>query len=267
MTSDETGGNRILGSLRSVHGDGVVRMEDRFDTDVDDLWSALTDPDRLAHWFGEVEGELFQGGEFRVRIALAGERRGQVDACEPPQRLVLTMRDPDPQPGQPEQTVIEAQLIAEGGQTRLVWEERGMPVKLLPAYGAGSKFTWSISPTTSTVASSAPSRTAGTSSSQPTKHWASASPLRTPVGSHLVRGPLLQACRDLVSPGPQKIAVVLSELLEVVLTLLAEGCELIDDLDLASSVDRVERDGDAARSVIGNDLGVGDSTSPFTVGH
>jgi uncharacterized protein YndB with AHSA1/START domain len=137
MTSDETGGNRILGSLRSVHGDGVVRMEDRFDTDVDDLWSALTDPDRLAHWFGEVEGELCQGGEFRVRIALAGERRGQVDACEPPQRLVLTMRDPDPQPGQPEQTVIEAQLIAEGGQARLVWEERGMPVNLLPAYGAG----------------------------------------------------------------------------------------------------------------------------------
>ena len=47
------------------------------------------------------------------------------------------MRDPDPQPGQPEQTVIEAQLIAEGAQTRLVWEERGMPVNLLPAYGTG----------------------------------------------------------------------------------------------------------------------------------
>lgn len=49
-----------------------------------------------------------------MRIALAGERTGQVEACEPPQRLLLTMRDPDPQPGQPEQTVIEAQLIAEG---------------------------------------------------------------------------------------------------------------------------------------------------------
>jgi hypothetical protein len=47
------------------------------------------------------------------------------------------MRDPDPQPGQPEQTVLEAQLIAEGALTRLVWEERGMPVNLLPAYGAG----------------------------------------------------------------------------------------------------------------------------------
>ena len=60
-----------------------------------------------------------------------------MEACEPPQRLLLTMRDPDPQPGQPEQTAIEDQLTAEGAQTRLVWEQRRMPVNLLPAYGAG----------------------------------------------------------------------------------------------------------------------------------
>jgi uncharacterized protein YndB with AHSA1/START domain len=52
-----------------------VRIEDRLDTGVDDLWRALTDPARLAHWFGEVEGELSPGGEFGVRIALAGERK------------------------------------------------------------------------------------------------------------------------------------------------------------------------------------------------
>jgi uncharacterized protein YndB with AHSA1/START domain len=112
-------------------------MEDRLDAGIDDVWRALTEPARLACWFGEVEGELSQGGEFRVRIALGGPRTGQVEACEPPQRLLVTMRDPEPQPGQPEQTVIEAQLIAEGDQTRLVWEERGMPVNLLPAYGVG----------------------------------------------------------------------------------------------------------------------------------
>jgi uncharacterized protein YndB with AHSA1/START domain len=133
MTSDAS----VLGSLHSDAGGGIVRMEGRFDTGVDDLWAALTDPDRLAHWFGEVEGELARGGEFRVRIALAGDRTGYVEACEPLRRLLLTMRDPKPQPGQPEQTVIEAELIAEGVQTRLVWEERGMPVNLLPAYGAG----------------------------------------------------------------------------------------------------------------------------------
>jgi len=35
----------ILGSLRLDDGDGVVRMEDRYETDIDDLWTALTDPD------------------------------------------------------------------------------------------------------------------------------------------------------------------------------------------------------------------------------
>jgi uncharacterized protein YndB with AHSA1/START domain len=132
-----TGGAAVLGSLHAVDGEGVVRMEDRLDTGIDDLWGALTDPDRLARWYGEVEGELRQGGAFRLRIALAGERTGQVEACEAPQRLLLTMRDPDAGPGQPEQTVNEAQLTADGAGTRLVWEVRGLPVKLLPAYGAG----------------------------------------------------------------------------------------------------------------------------------
>ena len=132
-----TGPASILGSLHSVDGQGAVRMEDRFDTSVEDVWGALTDPDRLARWFGEVEGELSQGGEFRLRIALSGERTGRVQACAPPQLLGVTLRDPDAQPGQPGQTVIEVQLISEGAQTRLVWEERGMSVNLLPAYGAG----------------------------------------------------------------------------------------------------------------------------------
>jgi uncharacterized protein YndB with AHSA1/START domain len=132
-----TGNASVLGSLRSVDGEGVVRMEARLDTGIDDLWAAITDPERLARWYGGVEGELSEGGEFRVRIALSGERTGCVEACEPPRRLQLTMRDPDRQPGQPEQTVNEAQLSSEGVRTRLVWEVRGLPVNLLPAYGAG----------------------------------------------------------------------------------------------------------------------------------
>src|SRR5262249_37029139 len=101
-----TGDASVLGSLHSVDGEGVVRIEDRPDTGIDGLWGALTDPDRVARWYGEVEGELAQGGEFRLRIDLAGERTGRVEECEPPHRLLLTMRDPDPRPGQPEQTVI-----------------------------------------------------------------------------------------------------------------------------------------------------------------
>ena len=50
MTGNARPGTRILGSLRSADGNGVARIEDRYDTDIDDLWSALTDPRRLALW-------------------------------------------------------------------------------------------------------------------------------------------------------------------------------------------------------------------------
>src|SRR5262245_45723018 len=137
MTSNARAGDRILGSLRSAEGKGVVRMKDRFETSIDDLWSALTDPRRLAGWFAEVEGDLRPAGEFRARSFRSGEATGRVDVCEPPRRLLLTLRDADPQPGQPEEEVIEITLAADADQTDLVWEERGMPLNLLAAYGAG----------------------------------------------------------------------------------------------------------------------------------
>jgi uncharacterized protein YndB with AHSA1/START domain len=134
MTSNVCGSERILGSLRSEDGKGVVRMEDRFDTDVDDLWSALTDPLRLARWIGVVEGDLRLGGEFRARFFTSGwEGTGCVEACEPPQRLLLTTKDAE----EPDEHVIEATLTADGDQTILVIEERGMPLDQLAAYGAG----------------------------------------------------------------------------------------------------------------------------------
>jgi uncharacterized protein YndB with AHSA1/START domain len=134
MTSDARAGTRILGSLRSADGKGVVRMEDRYDTEIDDLWSALTDPRRLARWMGKVEGDLRLGGEFRARFFASGwEGTGRVAACEPPRRrLLLTMR-----PGQADEHVIEVTLAADGDQIILVWEERAMPLDQLAAYGAG----------------------------------------------------------------------------------------------------------------------------------
>ena len=133
MTSNPPVGGRILGSLRSADGKGVVRMEDRFDTGAGDLWSALTDPGRLARWIGDVEGDLRLGGEFRFHFFASGSQgTGRVDACEPPRLLLLTMAL-----GQPDEDVIEVTLAADGDQAVLVWEERGMPLDLLAAYGAG----------------------------------------------------------------------------------------------------------------------------------
>ena len=134
MNSTTQGGRRILGTLGSADGRGVVRMEDRFDTNVDDLWSAITDPGRLSRWLGEVEGDLRLGGEFRARYYASGwEGTGRIAVCEPPYRLLVEVRD---ETARGEGTV-EVNLTEAGDETVLVWEERGMPVEHLAAYGAG----------------------------------------------------------------------------------------------------------------------------------
>jgi uncharacterized protein YndB with AHSA1/START domain len=134
MTGDASTGARLLGTLETVDGKGVVRVKDRFDTDIETVWSALTDPSRLASWWGEVDGDLRLGGEYRARIFASGwEGTGRVEACEAPRRLLVLTREPD----QPEEQSIEVTLTADGGQTTVVWEERGMPVAYLAGYGAG----------------------------------------------------------------------------------------------------------------------------------
>jgi uncharacterized protein YndB with AHSA1/START domain len=133
MSSQRTGASRgLVGSLRALDGKAVVRMEDSFDTSIDDLWSAITEPERLARWIGKVEGDLRLGGQFRVSFTSSYEGPGRVDVCDPPRRLRVTM-----DPGQDEETVLEAELSPDGDGTRLTVEERGLPLDNAAAYGAG----------------------------------------------------------------------------------------------------------------------------------
>ena len=128
MTGDASAGARLLGTLGTADGKGVVRVEDRFDADIETVWSALTDPSRLASWWGEVEGDLRLGGEYHARVFASGwDGTGRVEACEAPRRLLVLTREPD----QSEDQSIEVTLTADGGQTTVVWEERGMPVAYL----------------------------------------------------------------------------------------------------------------------------------------
>jgi len=143
MTTNPGPATRILGSLRSADGKGLVRIEDRYDTDINDLWSALTDPARLARWYGSVEGDLRLGGQFRLYLeADDWDGTGRVEACEPPRRLLVTTRETDEswrkgRGAQPFDAAIEATLTADGDQTILVIEVRGMPLDKIAFYGAG----------------------------------------------------------------------------------------------------------------------------------
>ncbi|MBL0747951.1 SRPBCC family protein [Nocardioides baculatus] len=126
---------RLLGTLHQLDDTrGAVRVEDVYDTDIDDLWAACTDPDRLARWIADVSGELRQGGTFAGVFTSGFEGAGRIEVCERPSRLVLSTWDNDA----PEQvSTIEVALTEEGDRTRLVVEERGIPLAQARSYGAG----------------------------------------------------------------------------------------------------------------------------------
>jgi uncharacterized protein YndB with AHSA1/START domain len=132
--SDAGVGTHTLGSLGSADGKGVVRIEHRVDSGIDDAWSALTDPARLARWYGEIEGDLRLGGEYRAHLHASGWKgSGRIDACEPPRRLMVTTKQAD----HADEGSGEVTLAADGDQTTVTWEERGMPLEYLAGYGAG----------------------------------------------------------------------------------------------------------------------------------
>ena len=143
MTGNARPSTRRLGTLRSADGNGAVRIEDRCDTTIDDLWSALTDPSRLARWYGQVEGDLRPGGEFRLYSESDDvDAAGRVEACEPPRRLLVTTRETDEsylrgQGVPPYDQRIEATLTPAGDQTILVIDVQGMPLDKVAFYGAG----------------------------------------------------------------------------------------------------------------------------------
>jgi uncharacterized protein YndB with AHSA1/START domain len=123
----------MIGTMRELDDTrGAVRVEDVYDTDIDDLWQACTSPERLARWIAEVSGDLRLGGTVNVVFTSTWTGPARIEVCEAPRHLLLTA-----EPGAEDETHIEAWLAAEGPKTRLIVEERGLPAGQLHFYGAG----------------------------------------------------------------------------------------------------------------------------------
>ncbi|TDW18025.1 SRPBCC domain-containing protein [Kribbella kalugense] len=124
---------KLIGTMRSLdETSGAVRVEDVYDTDIDDLWAACTTPDRLARWIAEVSGELHVGGTVHAVFTSTWSGPARIEVCDSPRHLLLTT-----EPGNADEGQLEAWLTAEGSRTRLVVEERGLPADKLHFYGAG----------------------------------------------------------------------------------------------------------------------------------
>jgi uncharacterized protein YndB with AHSA1/START domain len=124
---------KTIGTMRAIDEQrGAIRVEDVYDTDIGDLWDACTKPARLARWIADVSGDLHIGGTFHASFTSTWTGPGRVDVCEQPHHLLLMM-----EPGTEDEAQIEVWLTAEENKTRLVVEERGLPLNRLHLHGAG----------------------------------------------------------------------------------------------------------------------------------
>lgn len=124
---------RTTGTMRALDDQrGAIRVEDVYETDVEDLWEACTTPDRLARWIGEVSGDLRVGGTAEASLTSTWTGPVRIDVCQRPHHLLLTM-----EPGTEDETEVEAWLSDADGTTRLVVEERGLPLGKIHFYGSG----------------------------------------------------------------------------------------------------------------------------------
>ena len=112
-----------------------MTVQDRFDTDIDDLWSAITDPAASpAGWARSRATSVSAASSARTSPWPAGgkgpggwRRASRRGGC-----WCRTVDDVNAK-----KQFIEATLTADGDGTIFVWEERGMPMRLLAPYGAG----------------------------------------------------------------------------------------------------------------------------------
>jgi len=105
----------------------AVVLRRTYQAEIDDVWSALTDPERMRRWFLPVTGDLQVGGSFQ----LEGNAGGDILACEPPTRLRVTFGAPE--------SIVEVRLIPGDTATTVFELDHRVPLAMAGS-AAGSLY-------------------------------------------------------------------------------------------------------------------------------
>ena len=78
---------RVVGARTLDAGEARVQtISQMYDTDIDDLWDAVTNPERIPRWFLPITGELTEGGRYQ----LEGNAGGTITRCDKPHGYAAT---------------------------------------------------------------------------------------------------------------------------------------------------------------------------------
>jgi uncharacterized protein YndB with AHSA1/START domain len=121
-----------LATVVRTGGTVSARFEREYATDVDDAWSVLTEPDRVARWLASVTiDSAGAGGGFRLAFG-DGEARFAIDECDPPRTLAVRWLHGDGD------SAVRVDLAATGERsTRLTLQHSRLEPRTATGYAAG----------------------------------------------------------------------------------------------------------------------------------
>jgi uncharacterized protein YndB with AHSA1/START domain len=120
--------HREVGRRPVAGSEGIsVVLRRTYDAPIEDVWSALTEPDRVKRWFYPLSGDLRAGGSFQ----LEGNAGGEILRCEPPRSLTVTFGG--------ETSVVQISLSSEGDEVTMFEFAHTVPIEMAGS-GAGALY-------------------------------------------------------------------------------------------------------------------------------
>ena len=127
---------REVGEKTIPAGDGqTVRLTRELDASIEDVWDALTTPERISRWFLPIDLDARVGGRYQ----LTGQAGGEVLECQRPSRFKITWAYGENIT--PEMvSEVEVRLTPVGdGRTRLEMEHAAVtPPEMADQFGPGA---------------------------------------------------------------------------------------------------------------------------------
>jgi uncharacterized protein YndB with AHSA1/START domain len=116
-------------ATKPAEGGEVVSalLRRHYDAPIEDVWDAVTDPERVKRWFLPVSGDLREGGDFQ----LEGNAGGRILRCDPPRLLRATFGG--------ETSHVEVRLTTDGDAATTLELEHTVPLAFAGS-GAGALY-------------------------------------------------------------------------------------------------------------------------------
>jgi len=123
---------REVGSGRIPAGEGrSVILRRTYDAPIDDVWDALTNPDRIGRWFLPISGDYRVGGTYQFE----GNAGGEILSCDRPNRLRATWVYG---PGDPSEVEVRLVKASDDATTFELEHTAVVPDEMWDQYGPGA---------------------------------------------------------------------------------------------------------------------------------